>query len=322
MAEERTDIENTDRIDPSEYTTGDDASREDILDLKDSNKDYELSDDDTPAEAEQIKDQIEETRSQMGETIDAIQDKLSFSNLSDQVSEHVSNAVETAKVAVYDATIGKAANMMKNLSNDLSNSTVIRTAKNNPLPFILIGVGAGILAYQGYTGKLSYARDRRRYLKGPREHDMAARSSMTGTTGMTGTSGETLGGVKDTVSTTASNALNKVSGAVDTAYSSAGEMVNKAYDKAGEVGTAAQDMYGRYIEENPLAVGAVALGLGAAIGLALPSTRYEGKMLGEAREQFLEKAQDTASHLLDKTKQVVTEANRNLTQLTGGPTQH
>jgi len=30
----------------------------------------------------------------------------------------------------------------------------------------------------------------------------------------------------------------------------------KAYDKAGELGTAAQDMYGRYIEENPLAVGA------------------------------------------------------------------
>jgi len=57
MAEERTDIENTDRIDPSEYTTGDDASREDILDLKDSNEEYDLSDDDTPAEAEQIKDQ-------------------------------------------------------------------------------------------------------------------------------------------------------------------------------------------------------------------------------------------------------------------------
>jgi len=316
MAEERTDLENTDRIDPSEYTAEDDTSRDDVLDLRDSNEAYEQSDDEVPVEAEQIKDQIEETRSQMGETIDAIQDKLSFSNLSDQVSEHVSNAVETAKVAVYDATIGKAANMMKNLTNDLSNSTVIRTAKNNPLPFILIGVGAGILAYQGYTGKLSYTRERRRYLRGPREQDMTSQSSMTGTTG------ETLSGVKDTVSSTASNALNKVSGAVDTAYSSAGEMVNKAYDKAGELGTAAQDMYGQYIEENPLAVGAVALGLGAAIGFALPSTRYEGQMLGEAREQFLEKAQDTASHLLDQTKQVVSEANRNLTQQTGGTTQH
>ena len=284
---------------------------DDVLELRHSNEAYEQSDDEVPVEAEQIKDQIEETRSQMGETIDAIQDKLSFSNLSDQVSEHVSNAVETAKVAVYDATIGKAANMMKNLSNDLSNSTVIRTAKNNPLPFILIGVGAGILAYQGYTGKLSYGRERRRYLREPREQDISSQSSMTAATG------ETLSGVKETVSTTASNALNKVSGAW-TRHIIAGEVVNKAYDKAGEFGTAAQDMYGRYIEENPLAVGAVALGLGAAIGFALPSTRYEGQMLGEAREQFLEKAQDTASELLDKTKQVVSDANRNLTQQTGG----
>jgi hypothetical protein len=317
MAEERTDIENIDRKDPSEYTISeDDASREDMLDLKTSDESYDLSDDDTPAEAEQIKDQIEETRSQMGETIDAIQDKLSFSNLSDQVSEHVSNAVETAKVAVYDATIGKAANMMKNLSNDLSNSTVIRTAKNNPLPFILIGVGAGILAYQGYTGKLSYTRDRRRYLRGPREQDMPSQSSTTGTTS------ETLSGVKEAVSATASNALNKVSGAVDTAYSSAGEMANKAYDKAGRVRYGCAGYVRPVYRGKSLAVGAVALGLGAAIGLALPSTQYEGQMLGEAREQFLEKAQDTASHLLDKTKQVVSEANRNLTQQNAGLTEH
>lgn len=316
MAEERTDIENTDRIDPSEYKPAeDDASREDILDIKNSNESYEQNDDDAPIEAEQIKDQIEETRSQMGETIDAIQDKLSFANLSDQVSEHVSNAVETAKEAVYDATIGKAANMMKNLTNDISNSTVIRTAKNNPLPFILIGVGAGILAYQGYTGKLSNGRNRRRYLSEPRDQNTLSQTSTTGTIG------EKLSGVKETVSTTASNALDKVSGAMDTAYSSAGEIVNKAYDRAGEVGTAAHGMYDRYIEENPLAVGAVALGLGAAVGFALPSTRYEGQMLGEAREQFLEKAQDTASNLLDKTKQVVTEANRNLTQ-PGGRLEH
>jgi len=317
MAEERTDIENIEQEDPSVYSGGTgEASREEILDLKNSDEAYEQNDDDASAEAEQIKDQIEETRSQMGETIDAIQDKLSFSNISEQVSEHVSNAVETAKDAVYDATIGKAADMMKNLSNDISNSTVIRTAKNNPLPFILIGVGAGILAYQGYTGKLSGGRNRRRDQQWPRPENTPAQPSITDT------AREKLTGVKETVSTTASNALDKVSGAVDTAYSSAGEMVNKAYNRAGELGTAAHDTYDLYIEENPLAVGAVALGVGAAIGFALPSTRYEGQMLGEAREQFLEKAQDTASQLLDKTKQVVTEANRNLTHQPGPITDH
>ena len=57
---------------------------------------------DPPDETEQIKARIEETRSQMGETIDAIQDRLSFANISEQVSETVSNAIETAKDTAYD----------------------------------------------------------------------------------------------------------------------------------------------------------------------------------------------------------------------------
>ena len=89
----------------------------------------------------------------MGETIDAIQDRLSFSNISDQVSEHVNNAVETAKEAVYDATIGKAVYFMKNIGNEISGSSMVRTAKDNPLPFILLGLGAGMLVYQGFSGR-------------------------------------------------------------------------------------------------------------------------------------------------------------------------
>jgi hypothetical protein len=46
---------------------------------------------DTPVEAEQLREQIEETRRGMGETIDAIQEKLSFSNISEQVQAQVSS---------------------------------------------------------------------------------------------------------------------------------------------------------------------------------------------------------------------------------------
>jgi predicted ribosome quality control (RQC) complex YloA/Tae2 family protein len=46
---------------------------------------------------EEIKAKIEETRADMGETIDAIQERLSYANISEQVSEQVSNAIETAK---------------------------------------------------------------------------------------------------------------------------------------------------------------------------------------------------------------------------------
>jgi ElaB/YqjD/DUF883 family membrane-anchored ribosome-binding protein len=267
---------------------------------------------DTPDGADEIMEQIEETRSQMGETIDAIQDRLSFSNLSEQVSEHVSNAVETAKEAVYDATIGKAATMMKNLPN----TNIVRTVKRNPLPFILIGAGAGLLAYQSYSGKRSYDSSRRRSLASAATDTELEQGSLTDT------AREKLHGVSDRVSTAAGSAYNKVTGVVDSTYNQAGEMLNKAKARAGEVGTQAYDMYDHYLEENPLAVGAVALALGAAVGFAIPSTRYEAELMGDARNQLMEKAQGHASNLLDQAKQVVTEATQNISQSAGDAIGH
>jgi hypothetical protein len=138
MAQERSDLE---PIKNSEIEEVDDVITDD-LELRA----------DTSEETEKIKAQIEETRADLGETIDAIQEKLSFSNISGQVSEQVNHAVESAKEAVYDATIGKVVNIMKNLGNDISATSIGSTIKSNPLPFILIGAGAGLLAYNAYSG--------------------------------------------------------------------------------------------------------------------------------------------------------------------------
>ena len=329
MAQERSDLENRDRIDPSDFTLGDVGDKETALDRDEmelissdedtfdpgtsDRSDMDLSgEDDMPAEAEQIKGQIEETRNQMGETIDAIQDKLSFSNISEQVTEHVNNAVESAKGAVYDATIGKAANLMRNFTDDMSNNSIVRTAKNNPFPFILIGVGAGLLAYQSYTSKGS-GRDRRLQFTGNQGRRFDSPNRGEGTLSQ---ARETLSGAKETVSNAAGTAYEKVSGAVDTAYTGVGDVANQAYNKVGELRSSAMEQYDYHIEENPLAVGAVALALGAAVGFAVPSTRYEGRMLGEYRQDLMDKAQTTASHLLDKTKEVVAEAGKTVSDQT------
>ncbi len=257
-------------------------------------------------QTDQLKDQIEETRSHMGETIEAIQDKLSYTNLSEQVSEHVNNVVETAKVAVYDATIGKAASIMKNLSDDISGSSIVRTAKNNPVPVILIGLGAGLLAYQSYRGKSGKKRNHLLEVAG-----QDPRKSNENGTHMDSALNK-LTGVTDKVTDVAGTAYDKVSGAVGTAYSGAGEAVSQAYGKVGELGTAVRGKYDSHIEENPLAVGAVALALGAAVGMAIPSTRYEGEWMGNVRQELVDKAQNTAADLIDKTKDAVMDAGQNL----------
>jgi len=318
MAQKSSDIGREDTFELANATL-DDPSRGyiDTTDSDDSDTEMrEMADntEDQPEDTEQIKGQIEETRREMGQTIDAIQEKLSFSNISDQVSEHVNNAVETAKGAVYQATIGKAVHFMKNVGDGLSSSSIVRTAKNNPYPFILMGLGAGLLAYQSYSGgskRSRYGRGQRHEFTGGGQGRFDRNQNQEG---MLSTARESLTGVTDTVSSAAGNAYNSLSGAASNVYSSTGDVVNRAYDKVGEFGSTAREQYDHYLEENPLALAGVALALGAAVGMAIPSTQYEGELMGEARERIMDKAQSSATQLLDKTKQAVNEASQSVSE--------
>jgi hypothetical protein len=323
MAEKRSELVNTlDRPDRSEdFATG----RDETQNRSDFNTGLEASrredwqageDQELTAEAENIKGRIKETRNQMGETIDAIQDKLSFSNISGQVTDHVQNAMETAKDAVYDATIGKAADFMKNVTNDISSTTVVRTAKENPLPFILIGLGAGLLAYKGYAGTLTPAPTRRR-LTGYSDRTFEPQQPSTASA----TRGR-LEGIGDSVATTAGNAMDKVTGTLDTAYAGAGEMVDRASVKAHDLKEAAVDKYQTYLEQNPLVLGAAVLAAGAAVGMAIPATRYEGELFGEKRNDLLNKAQHSAVGLLDKTKRAIVDGSPSFGTRKGSMIEH
>jgi hypothetical protein len=240
-----------------------------------------------------IRSQIEETRSQMGGTIDAIQDKLSYANLSEQVSEHVSNAVETAKDAVFDATLGKAADMMKNITNDFSSTKFAKTVKSNPLPFALIGIGAGLLAYKTFAGRGTGS---------DRKHGVASRGNKPA-----GSQRSLVRGAQAAIH----DVTDKITGAADTVYSGAGEVMSVAIDKVDNVKSATRSTFEHQIQENPLVIGAAAMALGAAVGMAIPATKYEEKLLGDAGQGLLDKAQSAASDLIDTTKQAVADAGRN-----------
>ena len=144
MAEKSSEL---DRINASD-TISSAADESKYLEVRsDDDDDYEVSDSETALEAssddtedtddtDQIRAQIEETRSQMGETIDAIQEKLSFQNISEQVKEQVSetinSAIETAKDSVYGATIGnlgKAGKFMQNVGKEISKTEAGRFAR-------------------------------------------------------------------------------------------------------------------------------------------------------------------------------------------------
>lgn len=322
MAEKTNELERVTDSDPVSIAAG---AREDELVAQE----FDEFAPETPDETEQIKAQIEETRNQMGETIDAIQERLSLANIQEQVSETVSNAIETAKDTAYDATIGKAVNIMRNVGDGITHTEAFRTVKKNPFPFALIGLGAGLLAYQGLSGRGGTRRgngrafanhDRSDYQGDTSRFDSARRAvgSVTerayeGVSGVADKASNALG----TVSEAAGTAYESVSGAVTGAYSNAGDLAHRAYDRAGEYGTMAHEKYDEYLEENPLALGAIALAVGAAVGFAIPATRYEGQLMGEARDNLMLKAQDAAGTLVEKAKEAVSDSAKQVTSEIG-----
>jgi ElaB/YqjD/DUF883 family membrane-anchored ribosome-binding protein len=263
-----------------------------------------ITDPNTETETAQIKAQIVETRNNMGETIDAIQERLSYSNISEQVSEHVNNAIETAKDTVYDATIGKAVNFMKTTGNDIAATGAVRSIKDNPLPFALIGLGAGLLIYNNMGSKKRSAGFDTRGLTNRSGYSDGVSNKLGGAVD---TVSSTAGKAVDTVSSAAGTAIDTVTGAASTTYSGARDLAARAYDRAGELGHTAHEKYDHYIEENPLAVGAVALAVGAAVGFAIPSTRYEGQLVGETRDNLLHKAESVATEFVGTAKEKVRE---------------
>ena len=312
---------------------------------------------DATEETEHLRAQIEETRSQMGDTIDAIQERLSFQNISEQVKEQVSeqitSAFETAKETVYDATIKKAGKFMNSMNktineglDGISNSNAVSVARQNPLALSLIGLGIGLLLMNGYR---SGSKSSRRYSYGnggvggrdyrqggyastgesSRANQPSMLKSAQGAITDTASSAygsvsnaasgaydsvtNVAGGAYDRVSSAAGSAVSGVSSAATSAYSGVTSAAGTAYEKVGEFGTQAREQYDYYIEENPLAVGAVALALGAAVGMALPSTRVENQLMGEKKQELLSLAQERAGDLVDRVKQVAGEAQKTIT---------
>jgi hypothetical protein len=111
------------------------------------------------------------------------------------------------------------------------------------------------------------------------------------------------GAVSDTVGDVAGKVSDTVSNVAGQAYEQVGNLGSRAKDVAGS----AQEQYEYYMDENPLAVGAVALAIGAAVGFAFPSTKAENRLMGEARENLLQKAEETARGAVDKVQQVAGE---------------
>jgi ElaB/YqjD/DUF883 family membrane-anchored ribosome-binding protein len=245
-------------------------------------------------EVEVTRVEIERTRAGMSETVDAIQERLSPENLKEQ-----------AKDRVKEATVGKAQE---------AGSGIVDTIRQNPLPAALTGIGLGWLLVnarkQGSSSRPSY-RDGANvegytpaYGYPPHYEDDSSSSAV-----------QALDNARDRVGETATQAQDKAGELAGRAQDRAGEVAGRAQDRVGNLGYQARYQaqrasggFQRMLRENPLAVGTVAVGVGAAVGLAVPETSKEHEVMGETRDNLVDKAQEKVQETQQKVQQVAEEA--------------
>lgn len=262
----------------------------------------------TTDEVEQIREQIEETRAEMSETIDAIQEKLSLSNITEQVSEQISEqatvAFNAAKETIYTTLAGKTGEIVELLGKagvNMKKTKIYNQVSSNPFPFVLIGLGAGLLLL-GNSKKNSSSSNGRRLNFSGKSKLKEGKNKI----------GEAASSAYETVGDAANSAYESVGGAANSAYKGVRRFADGTVEKAGQFGTSAQETYEQYIEEKPLAVGAIALAVGAAVGLSIPSTSYENKLMGETRANLMSKAGDVVQDTMKKVENVAGEVVKNV----------
>jgi hypothetical protein len=280
-----------------------------------------------------IRDEIEETRAEMGETIDAIQERLSPAHIKDQVKEQVREQFHEATATVRDATIGKAEAMVRNAGDTINEARygLMETIRQNPIPAALVGLGLGWMfmnrrsgtsrSYDRYSGSYDWAD--RGYARGANAYPRGAYSYRGD---MTDEHDEgTLHRAQAAAERIANRAQEKVGNAVNQAQETAGSVVDQAQETASNLASQTQqavgnladqaqyqaqrveDRFQQALYENPLAVGAVALALGTAVGFALPQTQRENELMGEARDNLIDRAQEAAQSTVQQVQQVAGE---------------
>lgn len=258
---------------------------------------------------------VEQARSEMGDTIDAIKEKLEPRHL-----------VEQARETVREATIGKAQHAMGDVMDRARDTvdtvgetaqdvtaSIARTIRENPIPAAMIGIGIGWLlmsARDNGAGRRYPSRRESWYPDSPSTHRYEDPAAWAGTP-TSYQRYEQEGGIRDA----ASRVKDRAGEMVGRVQEKTGEMADRVQESAQNLGERARyrtrqtvGAVERSVDENPLAIGAVALAVGAAIGFLLPETQKERELMGEARDRIVDRAQEAAQEIGQKVKHVAREA--------------
>jgi hypothetical protein len=241
--------------------------------------------DEDEGRTDEIRAEIAQTRGEMSETVDAIQERLRPSNIASNAAEGVKRAASEKMYAVAD-------------------SSSVSYLRANPLATAMVGVGiAGVamLARSNRPGNGHsygrYAYDSGRWQRGPSYGPRYSRYDV----------GEGYGAAgRETPELDERGAYMQRS-----SEWAGGEQYydeQRHQDRGRSAMATAQHRLRRSWNQSPLLVGAAAAVAGAIVGLAIPETEAEQELMGEARDSMISTVQNTAREKINDVQEAASNA--------------
>ena len=236
-----------------------------------------------------IRGEIERTRTEISETIGEIQDRLRPDHLLEEATSTVKEAAAVKARDIMSAageTAATVAYRARGMSEHLADYAMTHPVR--------IGVAVGTLAWL-----LLRNRERRYDWEGVSEtswDDEAHLSYSSAGPSLRSRVGELASTARETVGQYASTARETVGEYAGSARTSAIRASARVRDAAGSATLSVDTL----VRENPLAAGAIALAVGAAIAMTLPRTEFEDRAMGETRDRAWARASRVARDLTDR----------------------
>ena len=216
----------------------------------------------------EIRAEIEQTREDLSETVNAIQDRLQPSTLA-------SNAVESVKDAARER-IG-----------DIADTDAVQYVRANPLPTAMIGIGIAGLAWLAFGRDADNGRSR----EWNRTRDWRVRP------GYEVERDRHLPGDHDAHD----DAPGRRRGVVTTEARHLAEQTRRTARRA-------QTSLRHTWNENPFLIGAVAAVVGALVAASVPATESENRLMGETRDNMIEGVQQVVKDKVEAVQGAATAA--------------
>jgi ElaB/YqjD/DUF883 family membrane-anchored ribosome-binding protein/flagellar hook-basal body complex protein FliE len=218
-----------------------------------------------------------------------------FHEIKDEVFTGVKAEVTEAKAAIREATLGKVETMLHETKESVQHAShsLRTTIKENPVPAVL--VGAGVLWMVAASRAKSHGT-----VLGDEVRRVAHQA------------GDAVKGAAHAAGEKVEGMAQGVKESVGEATRATGRELSHLADRVGATGSTMTERTETMFHQHPLAVGAAVLGLGALLGMAIPMTRKEAELMGDARQSLADRAEDLAADARSRFKQGVERVTNEL----------